>query len=78
MSAEGLDNSGTAAVGKILGMIAVGRIVVVVVVVQSAVVLAKALGILDYILETMPVVLLTHDEADQQSGNDDENAVHGR
>lgn len=75
MLAEGLDNSGTAAVGRILGMIAVGRIVVVV---QSVVVLAKALGILDYILETMPVVLLTHGEADQQSGNDDENAVHGR
>ena len=74
MSAEGLDNSGTAAVGRILGMIAVGRIVVV----ESAVVLEKALGILDYILEMMQVVLLTHGEADQQSGNDDENAVHGR
>lgn len=38
----------------------------------------EVLGILDYILETMPVVLLRHDAGDQQNGTDDENAVHGR
>jgi len=42
------------------------------------VVLATALGILDYRLETMPEVLPRHGEVDQQNGIDDENAAHGR
>jgi hypothetical protein len=44
---------------------------------SQPVVQATALGILDYILETMPVVLLRHAEVGQQNGIDDENADHG-
>ena len=44
---------------------------------SQPVVQATALGILDYILETMPVVLLRHGEVGQQNGIDDENADHG-
>jgi len=54
-------------------MIVVGMIVVVD---SQPVELATALGILDYILETMPEVQLRYGEVDQQNGNDDENADH--
>ena len=69
----GSDSFDTAAVGRTVDMIVVGMIVVVD---SQPVELATALGILDYILETMPEVQLRYGEVDQQNGNDDENADH--
>lgn len=72
-SVEGSDSFDTAAVGRTVDMIVAGMVAVD----SQPVVQATALGILDYILETMPVVLLRHAEVGQQNGIDDENADHG-
>ena len=70
-SVEGSDSFDTAAVGRTVDVIVAGTVAVVD---SQPVVLARALGILDYILGTMPVVQLRHGEVDQQNGIDDENA----
>jgi hypothetical protein len=77
MSVEGSDSFDTAAVGRTVDRIVAGMVAVVD---SQPVLLATVLGILDYIRETMPVVLLRHGEVDQQNGIDDEkaeNADHG-
>ena len=64
------DSFDTVAVGRTVDVMVAGKVVVD----SQPVVLARALGILDYIPETMPVVQLRHGEVDQENGIDDENA----